>query len=118
MKRIRLSSRKGFKLPPNTVNVARPSRWGNPFVVGTHGDRTYCVKLFRYLCGGKLCISVEPDCIDAQKRFLKWAKPNLWRLRGKDLACWCVLDGKLCHADVLLGAANKSTSVPSGNENV
>lgn len=31
--RHQLSRRKGFRLPPNTVNVARPSRWGNPFTI-------------------------------------------------------------------------------------
>jgi hypothetical protein len=31
---------------------------------------------------------------------------NLDRLRGKNLACWCALDGKPCHADVLLDIAN------------
>ena len=29
--RIQLSRRKGFRLPPNTVVVSRPSKWGNPF---------------------------------------------------------------------------------------
>lgn len=107
-KRIRLSRRKGFKLPPNTVNVARPSRWGNPFVVGIHGTRERCVQLFRYLCGGYLCLDAKgKDCVDQQQRFLVWAKPNLWRLRGKDLACWCPLDEKPCHADVLMEVANK-----------
>jgi hypothetical protein len=27
-------------------------------------------------------------------------------LAGKDLACWCPLDAKWCHADVLLEIAN------------
>ena len=31
--RVRLSRKKGWKLPPNTVSVARPGRWGNPFSV-------------------------------------------------------------------------------------
>jgi len=28
--RIQLSRRKGWRLPPNTVSVARPTKWGNP----------------------------------------------------------------------------------------
>jgi hypothetical protein len=28
-------------------------------------------------------------------------------LQGKNLACWCRLDGKPCHADVLLEIANQ-----------
>jgi hypothetical protein len=30
--RIRLRRTKGWHLPPNTIVVARPTRWGNPFV--------------------------------------------------------------------------------------
>lgn len=31
--RVQLSRAKGWRKPPNTVVVARPSRWGNPFVL-------------------------------------------------------------------------------------
>lgn len=31
--RVQLSRAKGWRKPPNTVVVARPSRWGNPFKV-------------------------------------------------------------------------------------
>lgn len=33
-KRIQLRRTKGWRKPPNTVVVARPSKWGNPFVLG------------------------------------------------------------------------------------
>lgn len=33
--RIRLSRTAGWRLPPNAVSVARPSRWGNPFRLGS-----------------------------------------------------------------------------------
>lgn len=36
-RRVQLSRKKGWKMPPNTVSVARPTRWGNPFEVGQHG---------------------------------------------------------------------------------
>lgn len=32
--------------------------------------------------------------------------PDPRELRGKNLACWCPLDGSPCHADVLLELAN------------
>jgi hypothetical protein len=32
-----------------------------------------------------------------------------WKLRGKNLACWCPLD-QPCHADVLLELANQEVS--------
>ncbi len=31
--RVQLSRRKGWMMPPNTVSVARPARWGNPFAI-------------------------------------------------------------------------------------
>ena len=35
--RVQLSRRKGWRLPPNTVNVARPTKWGNPYRVQRAG---------------------------------------------------------------------------------
>lgn len=33
--RIQLKRVKGWRLPPNTASVARPTKWGNPFAYGT-----------------------------------------------------------------------------------
>jgi len=33
-RRIQLSRKKGWRLPPNTLNVARPSKYGNPHRIG------------------------------------------------------------------------------------
>lgn len=70
-------------MPPNTVYVGRPSRWGNPFKISVYGEES--LRLFRKDLEERL--KVEPDFLDP--------------LRGKDLACWCPLD-KPCHADILL----------------
>jgi hypothetical protein len=85
--RVQLRRSKGWRMPPNTVNVARPSKWGNPYKVGT-------------------CLI--PDAQTAVEAFAanlpigeNWAET----LRGKNLACWCPLD-QPCHADVLLRIAN------------
>lgn len=106
VKRIQLRRSKGWRIPKNTVIVSRPSKWGNPFVVGKHGTREYCVELFVLLCAGCLIISVDEECIIAQKAFLAHAKKNPYHLRRKNLACWCPLN-KPCHADVLLEMARK-----------
>ena len=113
--RVRLSRRKGFNLQEASfelnrlpaVNCARPSIYGNPFIVGKHGDTAKCVDLFRKLCAGFLCISVDADCIAAQKRFIAKAVPKIkaGELRGKNLACFCQLS-KPCHCDVLLDIRN------------
>ena len=32
-KRIQLSRKKGWRMPPNTVKVDRSTKWGNPFII-------------------------------------------------------------------------------------
>ena len=86
--RIQLSRKKGFKLPPNTVVVSRPSKWGNPFRVGHEADdQSEAVQMFRASIGGLRRIHIKHE------------------LRGMNLACWCK-PGTPCHADVLLEIAN------------
>jgi hypothetical protein len=127
-RRIQLSSKKGWRMPPNTVKVDRSTKWGNPFdfrdssfcwvalSYGEKGDpagrRAASVKAFRDWivsdagmrlegCGlyaGDEPIAVSP-AIEAQQ------PPDPTELRGKNLACWCPLD-QPCHADVLLELAN------------
>lgn len=89
--RIQLSRKKGWRLPPNTVVVSRPSMWGNPFKVGRDGTAQECVDKYQQNIG-LLTYSIVQSLI-------------VQRLRGKNLACWCPLD-KPCHADVLLEIAN------------
>lgn len=108
--RIQLSRRKGWRKPENTVVVARPSKWGNPYKVGAVGDNPWypedsntvedAVDYFRLdlvLTDGLWWDSgdkyLTPDDVRAE-------------LAGKNLACWCPLD-QACHADVLLELANE-----------
>lgn len=103
--RIQLSRRKGWRLPDNTVVVARPSPWGNPFVVGVDGDSARCLYLYRALMSGHVCLTSK--CVaEAQERSWRHVTFNRALLRGKHMACWCALD-KPCHADVLLEIANQ-----------
>ena len=105
--RVQLRRTLGWRLPANTIVVARPSKWGNPFIVGKHGDRSRCVELFRLLITGHIAIGMDKECVDAQLLALSWIQNNWRQLQGKNLACWCRLDGKPCHADVLLEIANQ-----------
>lgn len=83
------SRRKGAEKPPPTaVYVGRPTRWGNPFVVGRDGTQQECVDRFRHWLLSNTAVTT------AIKR----------ELGGKDLVCWCA--PKPCHADVLLEIAN------------
>lgn len=85
--RIHRKRTKGWKMPPNTVYVGRPSKWGNPWRVEPGCSAELAVTFFRR--------RIENN---------RWSEPNKWsiraELRGKNLACWCPLD-QPCHADVL-----------------
>lgn len=99
--RVQLSRKKGFRLPPNTRVVARPSKWGNPFKIGTHTAIAEGINGW----SGPTIRTVE----EAVAAYREWMSPHADLVRadlaGKNLACWCPLD-KPCHADVLLELAN------------
>jgi len=107
--RVTLSRAKGWKMPPNTVKVARPSKWGNPYrVVSEEGFPLIVDQDHNYVdaqCGDwdeaqRAVVQLFRErCIDGMK---------LSELRGKNLACWCK-PGDTCHADILLELANKPT---------
>lgn len=106
-KRVQLSRKKGWKMPENTVKVSRPGPWGNPFIVGKDGDREYCVELYKHMLNGYLpVVNRGGATIQSLTTTRKFVAENVSSLRGKDLACWCRVDGKPCHADVLLELAN------------
>ena len=73
-------------IPPDAVFVGRPSKWGNPFVIGVHGARDEVIEKYK-----RMMARVPHEII--QKH-----------LRGKDLVCFCA--PRPCHADWLLEIAN------------
>lgn len=102
--RIQLQRKKGFNLQKVSmatnglpaVNCARPSKWGNPFVVQYDPHPDYSPQTAE----------------EAVKMFRGWVDKGLMRikiraeLRGKNLACYCK-PSAACHCDVLLEIANK-----------
>jgi len=102
-------------MPPGARKVDRRTPFGNPFVVGTHGDAKACVDRFRDLLTGLIRMYPVPcpaylDQVAIKESILA----RLPELRGKDLACWCK-PGAPCHADVLLelaNATNDSCAIP------
>lgn len=74
--------------PPDAVYIGRPSKWGNPFIVGKHGERGECVVLYRHWL-------LENEELMEQVRA---------ELKGKDLVCFC--KPRACHGDILLEVAN------------
>lgn len=86
--RVQRKRTKGWKMPPDTIYVGRPTKWGNPFPLSELSRET-AVHFFR--TGITDTLRSDPHALD--------------ELRGKNLACFCALD-QPCHADVLLEIAN------------
>jgi hypothetical protein len=109
-KRIQRKRTKGWRMPPNTVCVTRPSDWGNPFRVDCRAMVPPDWLLIPFPDDNR--IPVEPETAEEAVALYRLyilaslrATPNLLEpLRGKNLACYCPLD-KPCHADVLLELA-------------
>ena len=80
--------------PEGSVYIGRPSKWGNPFVIGKDGSRA--------------------DVIAKYERWLCEAGPlsQIGELRGKDLVCWCA--PAACHGDVLMRLANGERPTQAG----
>jgi hypothetical protein len=97
-KRIQLRRTPGWRKPQGAIVVARRTKWGNPFPVAKYG-RAEAVRLHREW------LATQPDLVAAARR----------ELAGHDLACWCPV-GEQCHADVLLGIANRTGSCHSAHE--
>jgi hypothetical protein len=100
--RIQRKRVKGWKMPPNTVSVTRPGRWGNPFKVGTiNRDPNSGEKI-------KTLKNID-DVLKWYKNYLKYRGMEdtiIKELKGKNLACFCKI-GEPCHADILLKIANQ-----------
>jgi hypothetical protein len=111
--RIRLSRAKGWRLPPDAVHVGRPSRWGNPYIVGKHGTRAQCAAKFYQLARGFIDLGGSDLTVEQQLTVYRRIRRHIQELAGKDLACWCALDGAACHADVLIMLANPDTPPPA-----
>lgn len=80
-------NKKAGTAPKGAVYCGRPSKRGNPFVIGRDGTREDVVLKFEahYVSTG--------DAAQAERE-----------LRGQDLVCWCAPE--LCHAHVILWYAN------------
>ena len=119
--RLHLSRKRGYRLPPGAVSVARPTVWGNPFKVGEAVSRDS--PLWPYLAQqvpgeGEGLESVTPllrETVVAAHGWWFIQQPHLMltvaaQLGGRDLACWCLLpapgEEDVCHAAFLLAIAN------------
>ena len=67
------------------VYIGRPSKWGNPFVIGKDGSREEVIQKYE-----KWIMSDENATLRTQIKK---------ELKGKVLGCWC--KPKACHGDIL-----------------
>ncbi len=119
--RIQQKRTRGWRKPEGAVSVARPSKWGNPYVVGrtlltlTGDSEEMFIGSFDRI---QRIETISPRvAVDLYRLLwltnwnvadLKVPRPaprDLRELRGRDLMCFCPL-GQPCHADVLLELAN------------
>jgi len=70
-------------IPPDAIYCGRPSKWGNPFIIGKDGTRS------------EVCDKFEKQIL---------TKLDVSELRGKDLVCFCA--PLRCHCDAILKKAN------------
>lgn len=110
--RIRLSRAKGWRLPEGVVNVARPGKLGNPFIVGRDGTRAQCAAMYYAAITGFIGLGDKVDPDDQLRAYREFhnAQPSL---KGQSVACWCALDGGACHGDVILALANPELPAPA-----
>jgi hypothetical protein len=102
--RIQLRRSKGWKMPENTVKVDRTTKWGNPFLVTPEVTREQSIAFYVKMIAGKPAKD-SPLSVAQQREMRDAILASVGELTGKNLACWCSLDGP-CHGDVLLKLAN------------
>lgn len=131
-KRVQLRRTKGWRKPEGCIVVARPTRWGNPYPIGSVGvkyvgecvgagaghydpndvrgaDQSIPAPHDRLNAAQAVALYRDDltDSLDDDDPYYDELRQALTELRGHDLACWCPLDGSPCHADVLLELANR-----------
>lgn len=78
-------------LPKRAVYIGRPSKWGNPYVIGADGTRDEVVDKYE-------------EFLEKHPKLMEEARKEL---AGRDLVCFC--SPRRCHGDVLLRIANQKT---------
>lgn len=115
-------SRQHKQVSPNglpIVYVGRPSKWGNPFVIGGHykwggmgrGITTMMIYVQAYKWEpGYTTLKTSEECIEWFEKYMQLTVnlKDVPQLRGKNLSCWCKI-GEPCHGDILLRIANPPT---------
>ena len=86
---VNMKRDRGARSRPGSVYIGRPSKWGNPFVIGQDGTREQVIEKYREY------LRRTPALLGAINR----------ELSGKELVCFCA--PAPCHGDVLAEIANR-----------
>ena len=74
------------------IYVGRPSKWGNPYIIGRDGTRLQVIEKYRqHIQSSRLLMMCIPELV------------------GKKLGCWC--KPLPCHGDILVDLAEKYRSI-------
>lgn len=110
---IQLSRMAGWRMPPNTVSVARPTVFGNPFRAGRHFSADTAISLHRTWLEAETAeelgyTGTAAEMLNARRAEVMRRLPEL---RGKNLACWCPCPAPYerdrCHRAILMELANR-----------
>lgn len=108
--RIQRQRVRGWRAPEGAIYVGRPSKWGNPFVVGEeyapyqrHGDASIVPGGPTVKATPALAVAMYAAWLEEWPAVKAAARREL---AGHDLMCWCPAD-QACHADYLLVIANE-----------
>lgn len=109
-RRVQRPRRKGAPLPEGAVNVCRGTLWANPFAGRQWGHAKSVILHERWLTGRLGALSLErlgfsAGEIAALDRWRYRILTRLHELAGKDLACFCAITSKWCHANIYLRLA-------------
>jgi hypothetical protein len=85
------------KKEPYDVYIGRPSKWGNPFVIGEDGTREEVIKKYEEWIRGR------PDLLN-----------DISELKDKVLGCWC--SPQSCHGDVLVKILKEQEGIIKNHE--
>ena len=78
------------------IYIGRPSKWGNPFIIGRDGNRDQVIARYEQW------VITQPHLMAA-----------LPELAGRVLGCWCAPNA--CHGDVLARLAMHQPETPGSS---
>lgn len=83
------------------IFIGRPSKWGNPFIVGRDGTRD------------EVCDKYDQWFMEQIRSNPVFKKQVVDNLKGKILACYC--KPKRCHGDTILKYLNRDEPIQIEN---